>query len=146
MTAISSGQYFSCAVQPGQPVRCWGAGTNGQIGDGGVYNRYVSTLVSGLSNVTSVATGEACVRARARRHRQVLGLNANGQLGDGTTTQRTTPVAVSGILNAVAIAAGQTHACARLADNTVKCWGNNASGQLGDGTNVQKTTPVAVST
>ncbi|MBI4370124.1 MAG: hypothetical protein HY547_07840, partial [Elusimicrobia bacterium] len=34
------------------------------------------------------------------------------------------------------IAAGTHHTCARLADNTVKCWGRNDVGQLGLGTTV----------
>ncbi len=39
------------------------------------------------------------------------------------------------------ISAGQFHTCARLDDDTVKCWGSNGSGELGLVDNVQRLTP-----
>jgi alpha-tubulin suppressor-like RCC1 family protein len=51
--------------------------------------------------------------------------------GDGVDTMSATLVQVSGISTATAIAAGDGHACALLADQTVKCWGDNTYGQLG---------------
>lgn len=47
-------------------------------------------------------------------------------------------------LDATRIAAGEGHACAILADRTVKCWGKNDSGQLGDHTTNDSKTPVSV--
>ena len=44
----------------------------------------------------------------------------------------------------VEIAAGNNHSCARLSDDTVKCWGDYGTGQLGDGTTVPRLTPVIV--
>jgi alpha-tubulin suppressor-like RCC1 family protein len=44
----------------------------------------------------------------------------------------------------VGVTAGYLHACAVLADGSVKCWGNNEHGQLGDGTTMTRTAPVAV--
>jgi alpha-tubulin suppressor-like RCC1 family protein len=43
-----------------------------------------------------------------------------------------------------AIALGAGHACARIADGTVRCWGANHSGQLGDGTRRHREIPVVV--
>ena len=42
------------------------------------------------------------------------------------------------------VAAGTSHACAVLADGSVKCWGLNTNGQLGNGTTTQSTSPVLV--
>jgi len=44
------------------------------------------------------------------------------------------PARVHGLSSVVEITAGYHHACARLQDETVVCWGLNESGQLGDGT------------
>lgn len=51
---------------------------------------------------------------------------------------------VKDLKGASEIAAGERHACARLADDTVKCWGDNASGQLGDGTTKAQPAPTDV--
>src|SRR5262249_12283496 len=65
------------------------------------------------------------------------GANEHGQLGDGTELSHwlpRVPRVVKGLTDAVEIAAGYQHSCARLSDDTVRCWGNNDAGQLGDGT------------
>jgi hypothetical protein len=73
------------------------------------------------------------VRRPARPHGRLLGPEPEGQLGDGTTIDRSSPVTVAGLGDVTALAAGRYHACAVLADGTVRCWGYNGSGQLGDG-------------
>ena len=77
---------------------------------------------------------------------QCWGLNSSGQLGNNTlTTPQKTPTPVTGLSGVTAIAAGGNHACALLADGTVKCWGANASGQLGNNTlTTPQKTPTAV--
>lgn len=53
------------------------------------------------------------------------GTNAEGQLGDGTTETRSEPGKVVGLPGpAVQIAAGSNHACARMADGAIFCWGS----------------------
>jgi alpha-tubulin suppressor-like RCC1 family protein len=52
---------------------------------------------------------------------------------------------VVGLAGARSLAVGAAHACAALADGTVRCWGANDAGQLGDGSLVDRSTPVAVS-
>lgn len=76
------------------------------------------------------------------------GLNRDGQLGDGTRNDQRTPVSVAlpaGPLRAVAVACGRQHTCARMANGTVRCWGDNTRGQLGDGTTTASLLPVVVS-
>ena len=47
-------------------------------------------------------------------------------------------------LRAVQIAMAEGHACARMADGTVRCWGSNMTGELGDGTTTERHIPVLV--
>jgi alpha-tubulin suppressor-like RCC1 family protein len=44
-----------------------------------------------------------------------------------------TPTRVDGIANAVEVGVGMGHACARIADGSVRCWGANDKGQCGIG-------------
>ena len=50
----------------------------------------------------------------------------------------------TGNLTPSLVSASGSHACALLADRTVRCWGYNQHGQLGDGTTTNALTPVAV--
>ena len=43
-----------------------------------------------------------------------------------------------GISNTVNIEAGEQHACAILADNSIRCWGLNDNGQVGDGEEIEE--------
>jgi len=51
------------------------------------------------------------------------------------------PVPLAGVAD---LAAGNQHACARLSNGKVKCWGTNTYGQLGDGTTTTRFMPVDV--
>jgi alpha-tubulin suppressor-like RCC1 family protein len=48
---------------------------------------------------------------------------------------------IAGLRDVVALSDGGWHACARLRDGTVRCWGKNSCGQLGDGTVVARPLP-----
>src|SRR2546427_523474 len=67
---------------------------------------------------------------------------ANPTIGVGQTQQFT----ASGALTPTAVAGGGFHACMRLPDGTVQCWGRNNFGQLGngDGNLADSSVPVAV--
>src|SRR5438094_569681 len=54
---------------------------------------------------------------------------ANPTIGVGQTQQFT----ANGALTPTAVAGGGFHACMRLPDGTVQCWGRNNFGQLGNG-------------
>jgi alpha-tubulin suppressor-like RCC1 family protein len=65
------------------------------------------------------------------------GINVAGGVGDGTTVDRWPPVAMTALDGVagqvVSFAGGIDHACALLADQTVRCWGSNVRGQVGNG-------------
>ena len=73
----------------------------------------------------------------------------SGYLGDDAGTRSSsTAVAVSGIdgsaTTAVQVGVGRWHACARLDDGAVRCWGYGPDGRLGNGTEIDAPQPVAV--
>lgn len=145
MTRVSAGSTFSCALDEGGVVRCWGDNESGQLGDGTTVDRPEPADVSNLANLQiAVTTGEAHACAlRVSGDVKCWGGNADGQLGDGTTIDRPVPQSLfpSGI---VAIDAGRRHTCALTSDGGVKCWGSNDRGQLGDGTTANKGYPADV--
>ena len=94
-------------------VRGWGDNAYG-----------LTNVPAGLSNVVSIAAGQA----------HVLALKSDGTIatwGDNTYGQRTVPVAQlnSATNRVVAIAAGAFHSLALRSDGAVFAWGQNGGGQ-----------------
>jgi len=148
VTRVAAGDEFACALLADGTARCWGLGEQGQRGDGTTDQiSLVPVPVSGLANAVALTAGytHACALLGDGTIR-CWGANPDGQLGDPFTPPAgsSVPVTVFNISSATAIAAGAFHACAVLADRTVRCWGNNSNGQLGDGTLMSSSTPVPV--
>ncbi len=125
----------------------WACGNNssGQLGAGSSAQGYTPIQVSGLTNVTGVAAGDAhSLAVESDGTVWGWGSNNSGQIGAGLAVTRYTPVQMPGITTATAVVAGSAHSLARLADGTVRAWGDNTKGQLGDGTTNGSTTPVTV--
>lgn len=136
--AVRAGLYFGCALGRRGDARCWGLNERGQLGTGATVHVFVPTDVeAGGARLRDVAPARAGRFAcGTTREGAVLcwGDNASGQLGDGTLVARARPGAVTGFdAPAVQVGAGRLHACARLEDGGVACWGGGAVGQLGDG-------------
>jgi alpha-tubulin suppressor-like RCC1 family protein len=126
-TAITAGEYHTCALLATGGVQCWGDNGAGQLGDGTKASHLTPVDVVGLSaEVTAVAAGSGHTCAlTATGGVKCWGANYYGQLGDGTLTSREVPVEVVGLgSGATAIAAGGYHTCALLDAGAVKCWGN----------------------
>jgi len=145
--AVSVGGEYTCIRRPDGTAQCAGRNQFGQLGDGDVTDVPVLVQVAGLTTVARVIAGDefACALI-ADGTAKCWGLGEKGQRGDGTTGQMAlTPVSVSGLTNAVSLGAGYDHACALVADGTMRCWGDNSSGQLGNAaTTTISPVPVAV--
>jgi alpha-tubulin suppressor-like RCC1 family protein len=140
---VSGGSDFFCAIVStftSESVWCWGAGTNGQLGNGTNGNSNVaaatgiigSKLVLGSPYPISVAAGGAHACAvLATGAVKCWGYGSNGAISNGTGSSNV-PITVA-LLPATQITAGADHSCARLTDGRVACWGTNRAGQLGRG-------------
>ncbi|MDA0715066.1 MAG: putative Ig domain-containing protein [archaeon] len=143
-TAVTIGQFHSCALLDNGSVMCWGKNDEGQLGTG-------STSTSPTSTPTLVAsfgTGRTAVAISAgHKHTCALldngsvscwGNNQYGRLGNGNVTSQYSPVLTASLgsgRTATAIAAGDLGTCAVLDNGSVACWGMNSQyGMIGNGT------------
>ncbi len=150
--AITAGDLHTCALLNDGTVRCWGQGTNGQLGYGNENNvghrRTNPPAVAGPVDLGPGRTATA-ISAGAAQTCAVLddgnvrcwGFGGNGRLGYGNTSRigdsetpgSVAPVDLGAGRTAKAIGVGDGHACALLDDASVRCWGFNIDGRLGYG-------------
>ncbi len=151
--AVAAGETHTCMASLGG-VRCWGFNAHGALGLGDIVNRgdAPGEMGSALPWVdlgwnffpTAIATGSwSSCAVSTYATLKCWGLNGSGQLGLGDTSDRgDSPgemgdalpfVALGGGTQVKSVSLGSNHACALLADGTIKCWGANDSGQLGLG-------------
>jgi alpha-tubulin suppressor-like RCC1 family protein len=101
---LALGGYHTCGLVSDGIAYCWGANTNGQLGNGFKMDTSVPVGVIGSANfpssllfksITAASTNYTC-GIRTTGEAYCWGRNDVGQLGDGTTVDSSTPVAVSG--------------------------------------------------
>ena len=159
VTQISPGGLHTCAVMTSGGVKCWGAGSNGQLGTGGIANALAPVDVRAsaedadpLGNIAQVSAGfyQACAVTTSGRVK-CWGEGANGRLGNGGTDDALAPMDVvgtggSGTLSGIAqVFTAFEHTCAVTTSGGVKCWGEGDFGQLGNGAMpATQSTPVDV--
>jgi len=124
-------------------VKCWGQGTNYQLGNGSPSHMNSPSpsvpinLGTGLTALT-IAAGSfhTCVITNTRGLK-CWGNNGNGQLGYGNSNTQTSPpdmfVDLGTDFVPDQVVTGLSHTCARSTAGQVKCWGSNEYGVLGLG-------------
>jgi alpha-tubulin suppressor-like RCC1 family protein len=139
VTALGVGETHACAVIA-HDVYCWGSGGAGQLGDGRKVDSATPVKVAGLpaGRATQVSAGTSLSCGVADGAAFCWGTNGSGQLGNPVGAGAVSAVSVvtaSGALTGVVeVASGQDHACARLTNGDVYCWGHNDNGTLGSST------------
>ena len=148
-TAISTGANDSCAILQDGSVRCWGLGSNGQLGYGNSTTIGQSATAPADAGPVSLGAGRTAKAISAGSgHTCALlddgsvrcwGFGGNGRLGYGNTRSigdNELPSSVDPVnlgRPATAVSAGDSHSCAILDDGTVRCWGFARDGRLGSG-------------
>jgi alpha-tubulin suppressor-like RCC1 family protein len=107
---IGAGELHTCALMTNGLVKCWGHGTQGQLGRKAWGSYGIVTEDENKLPITDLTYTPAQGDKPAKGIPTV-------DLGTGRTAKL--------------IAAGQAHTCAILDDDTVKCWGSSRSGELG---------------
>ncbi len=150
-TAITAGEFFSCAILDNGTVRCWGPNAHGRLGYPGVVNigddetpgsvgpvdlgaGRTATAISAGSTHVCVILDNGSVRCWGNADYGQLGYGNVNNIGNDETPGSVGPVDLGAGRTATAISGGYLHTCALLDDGTVRCWGSNAYDQLGTGT------------
>ena len=146
--AIAAGERHTCAVLDDDTVRCWGSGADGRLGYGNLQS-IGDTESPAAAGAVNLGVGRSAVAITAGdSHTCALlddgsvrcwGLSRSGQrgyastasIGDDETPAAAGPVDLGAGRTAVAISAGGEHTCARLDDDSVRCWGRGLDSELG---------------
>jgi alpha-tubulin suppressor-like RCC1 family protein len=143
---IDAGENHTCARSSSRRTLCWGSNSHGELGDGtdDDHLRPVEVVTpdgSGvLSEVRRVSAGGtiSCV-VLVDRSARCWGDGQYGQLGNGGDDGSFRPVVVRTraggprLVGIGTIDAGYGHACVRLTNGQVRCWGQNEDSELGNG-------------
>lgn len=146
---MALGEDHSCGIKPDGSAWCWGAGTDGHLGNGSTPASAVSPVrvmdSSGYRQITA-GTSHSC-GIRTDGTAWCWGSDTNGRLGNGAIAgDQSVPSPVSGGMRWNKLSSGATHTCGINSDADMYCWGNNANGKLGRGsTGGDFTTPQLVS-
>lgn len=132
--AITQGWSHACGLRSDGAAYCWGDGTAGELGDGGMIDRVDPVAVSGGHTFLEISGGEVhTCGIRSDGATYCWGNDGNGQLGNGAGTSSSLPLAVTGSHKFIGIASGAQHSCGLRSDGATYCWGDDGSGQLGNG-------------
>ena len=136
-TAISSDSVcnYNCAVLSDGTIKCWGEGTNGQLGNGSNDNQTTPVNVSGITTATSVSSTCAVLFDGKLK---CWGWGGYGLLGIGGLYTSNIPIEV------IESSDPSLHNCAVLSDGNIKCWGQGQWGKLGNGFTSDQYAPVTV--
>lgn len=135
----------TCALIPGNVLKCWGRNAYGLVGNRDVEEHDVvdPTVVAGIAP-TMVAGGRDHACASDGTTVWCWGKDEHGALARGGPNDggaeatckdgarcSLVPGRVVGLSGVKQIASGRDFSCALLADGSVRCWGRNDLGQLG---------------
>jgi len=149
IVGLSAGIGQTCVITSTGAIKCWGLGSDGQLGYGNTDSigddeapATVQPLQFGIDALQiSAGFAHTCALFEGGSVR-CWGSSFNGQLGQGNTdtlgdavpATAGSPVPLPFDDEVVEISAGDFHSCALSSAGEMACWGSNDAGQLGVGT------------
>lgn len=137
---VTAGRAFTCGLDTGGDVYCFGERSYGVLGDGTINEVYTPSPIL-TTNMVNKNFQKVSVGVYGSCGIDLGGMpycwgNSKSALGTGFTETVPIPIAVdtSGIAGQktfIDISVNLDHACGITSDNLVYCWGSNAAGQLG---------------
>ncbi|MDX2194468.1 MAG: hypothetical protein NW201_14075 [Gemmatimonadales bacterium] len=133
-SAITAGEYHTCALDRDGLAWCWGINQSGQLGDSTITDRLRPVRVAGGIRFALLEAGGAhTCGLSVSGELWCWGRNVHGELGDGTVEMRSTPVRAVPGERFRSLAVGYEFTCGLRTDSVLLCWGADDTGQLGDG-------------
>jgi len=117
---LECGDHFTCAILKTGNVACWGAGSQGQLGNGAGPDQPKPTTIEGLTGAKHIALASTygCVLGGERAAR----CWGTGRSPDGRSLDRARPTLVPGMI-VNDISGSGLLMCARIEGGKVICWG-----------------------
>jgi alpha-tubulin suppressor-like RCC1 family protein len=145
---ISAGGGFTCGIDSGRALYCWGRDLDGELGNGTPLTNQSSPVQVAGSGWTDITTGDFHACGRAGGSLQCWGRGDNGRVGDGGTADVPSPTVIDPPTGTswASASAGLDHTCATTATGALWCWGRDNRGQLGNGatTTTDQVKPISV--
>lgn len=144
--ALDAGAAFTCALDRLGGPWCWGAGGEGQLGQGTRDTSVAPVRSSGPAQFAAITAANASVCAvNADRELWCWGSNVQGQLALGPTVVRAlVPTRVTTALRFTRVSMGAEHACGLTDLGAAYCWGSGNDGKLGTGAFTASSAPALV--
>lgn len=154
---LTAGYDFTCSLMTDRSVYCWGANSDGQLGQGNLSdgttpdtdNRYTPVKVKGLADVAKISAavsfgGHVCALKTDKTvwcWGSNFGVSAAGSpfgIGSGDNDPHPIPTqmmvsSTTALQNVNDISTGQFFTCVVDNTNSTRCTGFNQDGNLGDG-------------
>ena len=143
---ISLGNAYSAVITEDGSLYMWGMNGAGQLGNGTIENKSISTPIKIMDNVVSVSLGDnhsAAITTDGSLY--MWGSNGfYGKLGNGTTENKSISTPIKIMDNVAYVSLGYDHSAAITEDGSLYTWGYNGHHQLGNGKSGRSTTPVKI--
>ena len=137
-TTISTGDYYSAAIDTNGSLWTWGRNDCGQLGNGTTDDSVVPLKV--MDGIVSVSCGSSHIAViKTDGSLWTWGYNSDGQLGNGNTNNSSTPTKV--LDDIVAVSCGGKHTAAIKNDGSLWVFGSSTHNSVSTS---QKTTPTKV--
>jgi alpha-tubulin suppressor-like RCC1 family protein len=146
-TGIACGSAFCIELRTDRTIWAWGAGSNGQLGDGNFVRSSTPIRVGTDTTWMRIATGWFHALAiKADGTLWAWGFNSQSRLGLGDTVTRVVPTQVGTGTTWKEVVGHQNFSIAIQTDGTLWGWGGNGSYNLGLGDTTTRTTPTQIGT